>query len=670
MATTTLTPSVASRGGVRLFGRQRYTHDLLALLVILCATTAGLILGYVRATDFELGIAGRYNAPHLRNFHEPETVAGQEAPSYRWTQDRSAIVAPALGRGLWETSLILSSPAPAGEPKQALLDIGTDQVVVQLGQAPRRFHLLTPSGGDIDITINAPAAQYGQDPRALGVVFFGAAFHPITTAIAPPVLLLFYSVLVATLAYTTLRLIGLQPSLAVLAPLLGLMLLSWGIATNRAPLGLLAPRLVILAAVGLPAVWILRWAWNRLLALGGLEAEAWLLPLLLVIFYLGFWIKATGLLYPYTHVIDVAWHMQRTREILGGRLVELYRPGAFSESVMPVQEWGQNRPVIPYSPFFHIFAASFALLPWPLETTANIFSVFFDTNRVILIGVLGLALGLRSRGALLAALLYATTPFTFLLHSWGNIPTTFGIWWTLLTTVLLVLTFGRWHERRIFVLLALSLLTTFLIYTVMAVFMGLFLVLFSAALALFGRRLADRQARWLLAVTAVAFTLSLVVYYGQYIPAMIERTLPYVTRTVVQGEANAGQTLTHEPFWIYIGLYGGRLGYTILPVRYGVWIPLLLGLPGLWLLRKQRLALIVLSTWFVVALFFLLLGNRVSMVDKHVFYVTPALVICAAAIFERGWPRGRVVQGVILGIMALTFVAALDLWIWRLQTVG
>jgi hypothetical protein len=203
----------------------------------------------------------------------------------------------------------------------------------------------------------------------------------------------------------------------------------------------------------------------------------------------------------------------------------------------------------------------------------------------------------------------------------------------------------------------------------MAVFMGLFLILLLLVLVLVDRGEHPRQGRALLGATGLALAMSLVIYYGQYVPLIIERTLPFVSQTVVRGQSNAGQTI-HEPFLSYLSHYVPHLGYTSLPVRYGLWLPVLLGLPGLWLLRRNRLALMIIGCWFVVALVFLVLGSRVSMVDKHLFYAAPALMICSAALLERWWVQSRVFKGMIASAYVLTFVAALQLWIWRLQTVG
>ena len=145
MTSTALAPSAASRGGVGLFGRrQRYGKDLLAVLVLLAVTSLGLMAGYAHSTEFTVGIAGYSDKHHLQAFYEPEALAGQQTLSYRWTEERSMIVAPGLGRGLWQTLLTLSSPQPVGKPKRVVIEAGADPWAFQLSSEPRVFHLLTP----------------------------------------------------------------------------------------------------------------------------------------------------------------------------------------------------------------------------------------------------------------------------------------------------------------------------------------------------------------------------------------------------------------------------------------------------------------------------------------------------------------------------------------------
>ncbi len=673
MTTSTIAASAAERpsgaGGVRLLGRRlRPGRDALALLVLLLLTLLGLMASFARAPQIELGVAGRYNRPYLQNFHDPEAFAGRTTPSYRWTRERSAILAPGLGRGLWQTELRLLSPQPAGQPKQALIETDGQRWLIQLAPAERTYHLLTPSAGDLSLAIVAPTDRYGSDPRPLGVVFAGVSFDPIAANPLPPLAFLLYALIALTLAFITLRLIGLDTWLALSAPLIGLALLVWGTAIARAPMGLFMPRLAALAVVALlltPLVWLL---WRWLIRLGRLDPAPWLLPALLAIFYIGFWIKAAGLLFPYAHVVDIDWHVRDIMLVVEGRWREFYLPSYFSYGKMPVAEWGANPPLLPYTPFFHITVAPLVWLPWPMATSVNVFSVFFDANRSVMIGPLALGWGLKSRGALLAALLYAITPFTFALHSWGNVPTTFGIWWALLVIVVLTLTWGRWHERRVFALLTAVLLASFLYYLVIAVFTGFFVILLAIALLLWRNRPAG-QIKALLGSATLALLLSIAVYYIFFIPEMIERTLPYILGTVARGQVNEGQA-DHISLSQYLRFHWTHMGYLNYPVRHGVWIPTLLALPGLWVLRRNRLALIMLGSWLVVAFLFFVVGLRVSMVDKYIFYAMPGLAIAAAAVFDRFWNRNLVVPLATVAIFVFTCWSALELWILRLQRVG
>lgn len=669
MTSTTFSSAADSvSGGVKVSRRTpRWATDGAAGVALLVLALLGLLIGYARPASFAVGVDGRYSVPYLSGFHDPEAAAGQQTPSYRWTTDRSTILAPDLGRGLWQTTLRLSSPQTQEPPKRVGVTIDERSWTIQLQPQMRDYHLLTPSSGNLSITLDAPARTYDADPRELGVVFGGAAFDPAAVMALPPWWALFCTALTLLLAWLTLRLIGVPTWLAMIGPVAGLALLVWALATNRAPIGLMLPRLLILAVAGLICTLLLILAWRWLARLGRLEPEPWLLPALLVIFYAGFWIKSAGLLYPYSRAIDIDWHVRDIMLVVQGRFRDFYLPSFFSYGKMPVAEWGANPPLLPYTPFFHIVAASFAVLPWPMAHSINVFSIFFDVNRVLLIAALALAFGLRSRGALLAALLYAVTPFTFMLHSWGNIPTTFGIWWALLAIVVLALSYGRWHEPRIFALLTAVLLASFLFYFVMAVFTGFFVIVLALLFALWRGR-ARRQIGALLGSAALALGLSIAVYYIFFIPEMIERTLPYITSTVAGGQVNEGQA-EHISIGTYLANHYDHMGYLSYPVRHGVWVPTLLAIPGLWLLRRNRLALLIIGAWLIVALLFFVVGLRVSMVDKYIFYAAPALAICTAALLERWWPRGRIAQLAIAAIYALTFVSALDIWIERLQRV-
>jgi hypothetical protein len=365
--------------------------------------------------------------------------------------------------------------------------------------------------------------------------------------------------------------------------------------------------------------------------------------------------------------IDVGWHMDRVRWILDGHWAEMYRPGAFSESVMPINEWGPNRPVIPYSPFFHLFSTSFALLPWSLETSANLFSALLDNSRVFLIALLARKAGLSHRATIFAALIYAVTPVTFLLHSWGNIPTTSGMWWTLVTSTVMIALYPRLHERGPFALLTVLTVITLLFYTVMAVFHIVFIVCF-IGIALIAPVGIDRKPLRPVALSLiVALAAATLIYYGQYIPPIVERTIPYMLSLAASGPESVG--VARPPFSDYFFSFWRHLRYDMRPdgfLYYGLLIPLAFVVPGFVALRERPLLWVMLAAWFSVGTLFMLAGYRVSMVDKQLFYIVPAICLCWAIYAERFWRRGWWGKALVATIYLFTLATALDLWVIRI----
>ncbi|HEY1015207.1 MAG TPA: hypothetical protein VGE07_21050, partial [Herpetosiphonaceae bacterium] len=438
------------------------------------------------------------------------------------------------------------------------------------------------------------------------------------------------------------------------------------LAAGRAPYAMWLPGLAVLGGVTLLLTLGLRKLVPALFRLAGLELEPEALRALLLLFVAGFWIKGGGQLYPYMIAIDIHWHMDRVRWILDGRLAEMYRPGAFNESVMPEREFGANRPVIPYSPFFHIFATSFAIFPWKLETTAKIFSAAIDNSRVFIIFFLGRQFGLSRRAGLLASALYAVLPATYLLHSWGNVPTTFGMWWTLIACCFIIAAWGRLREPKVFAWLTAVLLATFLMYTVMAVFLGMTLIVWMAFVG-FRHRDQNPQVRAVAAGTALALAASLAIYYAQYIPGIVERTLPYFGTTLTQGQEAVGaiqyQATAADNAWAYIQ----RLwNYGLLPV-------FLIAPLALWLFARDdtsrpgapesAFALDAKRRWLgrtwicamiVVALLFIPIDRSVPMVDKHIFYLLAPLALLMGHLMDRSFADWR-----LLGAMGAAVLGAM-----------
>ncbi len=649
------------------------------------------------------------------------------ARTYRWTRAESAVSLPGLGRGTWQVDLTVVTQHPDGQPLQARV-YANETLLAQLPEdgSTRRISLLIPStlmrGGDLELTLRSNTFA---DPRPLGMFVSNVVVAPTSTRdgwlLLPPWGTLFASLILTMALYACLLLLlpasmssrqppwwaTLQPWVPILAPITLIMLGGWALTVHRYPTSFMLPRLAWLALWSLVLLLIVRplllWAFraagvptaargaasmlpvsgmtkrgehlfSRLLAPFSIFASwPFFINALLLAFFVSYWFKVGGMLYPYFVSIDVNWHMDKVRWIFQGLLPLMYGiNNPLNELTMPVAEWGTEKPVIPYSPYFHMFATSFALLPWPLAFTANMFSALVDCSRVFIIALLARKSGLSERGALLAAVLYAVLPVTFLLHSWGNMPTTFGLWWTLLAIAFTIIAWRRLHRPGPFALLTFFTLGSLLFYTVTGVFTGFFVLLFIPILWLVTRRNPARKEvlvglRPFTLASIAALLLSLLIYYGQYIMPIINQTIPYMLNLAKYGPESVG--VERAPFGEYMLSYIPHLDYRMWPndyLYYGLMIPLLFVLPGFLAFRQRPVVWSALAAWFTVSLIFMVAGYRISMVDKQLFFIIPAICMCWAIYAERYWRRGRWGQLLIITIYLFTLVSALDLWVLRI----
>jgi hypothetical protein len=641
---------------------------------------------------------------------QPPGLAGrvvlEPARTYRWSRAESTLTFPGLGRGAWRLDMDVVAAHPGDHPVQAqIVAHGTPIVTLPDRHELRRISVLVPAhlmqGGDLDVTIRSNPYE---DPRPLGLLLSDVNVLPIETGTAPLLPLSLSSIppwssmltvmVIILVVYGCLAHLGVAPWSALAWSTLAVLAAGWALSLHRFPTTFMLPGLTLLALWSMVLLLVLRPLLMRVLSRpsspqppdnGSIER---FVNILLLIFFVGYWVKAGAMLYPYFVGIDVHWHMDRVRWIINGDLPLLYGVDSpLNESTMPLAEWGPQKPVIPYSPYYHMLAATFVIFPWSLEMSANMVSVLFDCSRVLLIALLAYRGGLGKRAAVLAALLYAVLPVTFLLHSWGNVPTTSGLWWAFAATVFLVVQWERLHRPAMFAALALLLVASFLIYTVAGAFMGLFLLLFSGLVLLLPRHPTPLAPRLgvLWVATALAIVLVMVVYYGQYIGPIVERTIPYFAESLTStaeemGKASADPVeyvVRHTrlwdyglmiPFWLTLAWIAAE-GYTIW--RAGQHpcdsepsssdpTPCPHASPLLWA---------AISGWMGVTLVFLLLAYKVSMVDKHFFVSIPFMVIATAALIDRFWQRARVLRVVAIVWYVYLGMSALHLWVARIISV-
>jgi hypothetical protein len=634
----------------------------------------------------------------------PLGLAGQiqlaQAQTYRWTGGQSAISLPGIGRGDWNVTLFASLQHPDKQPLDAVVSANGAPVAHLPDGGPRQLSFLVPAAlvpdGDLTLTINSNVYR---DPRELGILLYDLRVTPAgATALLPPWKDLLYALTIALGLYVCLqRMIG-RPAISAALALAVMLGGAWALAAARYPSAFMSPRLALLAIWSVALLLGLEWLLPRLFAAAGVQLSTWLLRALLLVFFAGYWLKVGGMLYPYFVGIDMRLQMTWARNIWNGQFWLYYGvDNPMNTRTMPVADWGPNPPVIPYSPWFHIFAGSFSLLPVPMVLAGHLFSALIDTSRVFLLAILARKSRFSDRETLFGSLLLAVTPATFLLHSWGNLPTTLGLWCTLVTTIYIAVAYRRLDRPWPFVILTLMVTITLLAYTVVAAFMGVFLCLLVPALWLLESHRLRRSSRIsphrgshptagglppdladdppiesrrpviaLALAGAAGLALALLIYYGQYIPVMIERTVPYFLQSSRPEELGV-TTRRHTSLLSYLAERIPFTSYLQRPVAYGIQLPLLLAAAALAGVGRPRLRALLIC-WALVAVIFTVAGLRIDMVDKQMFSLLPALALLTGRLLSQLWQRGVPARVVVASIYLFTFAAALDLWIFRVMT--
>ncbi|MBA3947613.1 MAG: hypothetical protein H0X37_24040 [Herpetosiphonaceae bacterium] len=647
-------------------------RDIYAVIGIIGLALVGLIVAFGSTATLNWSTLGKTQDVtareplFLQHFYDQELSNSKVSAGYRWSKRQSLISFPGLGLGWWQTTLVLSGQRPASSPSTAILKTTGQDITLLLTNTARHYNVLLPATrGNLIINLASPGfVPHQLDPQNVDARRLGVALHDMSVAPAwvswlPPPTMSWLVIVTLLLSYTALRVTGLRASWAIAVPLAMLLLLLVGLQQQRLVMGPYLPRLFVTGLVGVLLIAVVRLIAPRLFRVGGVKLSPPALTGLLLIIYVGYLLKASGLVWPSFLPIDIEWHMEKTRRILAGRLAELWRADSpFHQSVMPTL-WGSDKPVIPYTPFYHMFSTIWAILPWRLETSANIFSAVIDSLRPLFICFMVLKFGFRERAAIVGGLVYTLIPATFLLHAWGNTPTTNGMWWSLLAITLLV---GCWEhlteQRWSWLILLLILTATMLFYAVTAVFTTLLFM--GVIIGLYLVRL-PRQAWPIALILALAVIVSTGIYYWQFIGPILVRTIPHFTSSIEQGGKDLGVTPLSWPMYLW--------KYVYLLDIYGMYLPLTLGIAGWWLgIRKlgtKSLFTPLMTSWMVIAILFWLVGFRVDMVDKQLFWLMPWMAIGTGIIVDWLLAQHRVARWALpLLLLGALYLGSDTLYFW------
>ena len=224
---------------------RRWAADAVALAILL-GILAALLLAAAAAPQTRLAftvdrapadVALRYFYPVERNSER----------AYRWAEPRATIVLPLSRPGTYRITLGLLDGAPAPARSATIAAGERTLTVAPLTSAARDVTVeatITPQewrdnlGHDLALTLAAPPARVGNDPRPLGVVLTRLAIAPQQVPAPWQPALLLPNLLLLLLAYAVLRGCGVPLRLAVGA--VGLTLAAYALFVALARLDALA----------------------------------------------------------------------------------------------------------------------------------------------------------------------------------------------------------------------------------------------------------------------------------------------------------------------------------------------------------------------------------------------------------------------------------------------
>ncbi len=515
-----------------------------------------IVIAYQRPIFLDIGSGT--DTLYTSGFHDPEE-SGQA--TFRWTTASSTLIIPGAGKSLDSMPVTLqmssgSRNAPvvvdvwANGSQATTLVVGPESAPYSIDVAP-----WVDVAGDLRLDINTPTFKAEGDKRDLGVILDFVRIELPTGATMPSISQLLLILASAALLYLGMRFCSLSPKAVGLITAMFLLAVAFFIAWQRILVTTYTPRLAVALVIavlgGLLAEQLVRYAAR----LAGWRHERnlpeWAWTGLRGLLMLSIALKVGGLFHPYAFIIDAPFHFRYIGFMAEGKPWDEYFGEALALSVMPKAEWGSAKAFIPYSPFFYVIAAPLAWLPFPLSISVPVASGLFDSLKVGMVFLLGLALNRRNlvydpivsgRIALAAAAVFAFIPATFLLQQWGNWPTQTSLWLLTLWATIVCLFWPRLTRPAVWLISTGVLTLTMLAYTVTAGYTGIFVGILVVTGFLFA---PSERKRWgALALSLVAATLlALLIYYGQYVGKVLGETLP----TFGQAIEEQGKLTTLRP---------------------------------------------------------------------------------------------------------------------------
>lgn len=640
---------------------QKREASRIALLVALYAIALiGLVFVYWLNPVVILNIGDTYSRPYLHRFHANER---NERFDFAYTTQGSAIVLPGPAAGPYLVRLRISGWRPSSH-EDAVLTLRSERhaVTIPVRRQLAAYDLFFPgTSGDLVIAFESNLyTPSSTDPRLLGVALDQVEVQG--QGVLPPLTTTIQILAIISLLWFFWRRVGLREEIAFLLT---------GAVLFAALAGLFQARLFITVALVhwiavLVLLHLLLWPLQRLMhtitgrynltvSTGGWN---WLWG----IFGAALLFKVGGALYPHAIFIDEWPHMQRVQMVLDGRFLELYRPGFTSFLGGTV---GLEAGYLPYSPLWYLIIAPIHMAGIPIGDAMNGLNALLDVSKGLMVFLITLKTLHRERTALIASALYHLLPMPYFLMSWGNYPTQFGLWASLMVLTFVALNYQQmpilreWKRFGLWVgLLGLSILS----YTIIGVMTFTMLGILMLFKMLQGVKINREFVLSLLIGMILAEGFAFAIYHVQFAVVFVNSTLPSVVNNIINmtsAELRPDVDARESPL-------SNFLANTIF-LRNHTTYPLLaltiVGLVSLYFERSGRQYGFFWSAWLAIFVLYTLVSAYVAdMVLKHILFVMPLICISAALTLNAIWDRWRYGRMVTIVTAIFLFAVVVDRW--------
>ena len=599
-------------------------YALIALILF------GIVVAYQRPFSMPLNI-GREEGfnndlPFLRDFNDSEKLPDTQM-RYRWSKPESALFFENLPRRVH----VLELAQIAGNP--ATLHFG--DVRFQGLSAGRRIHVLIPVQVSSNLTIKITSEQLhgADDPRELAASFSGGALTGLGNATPPLQPLLAWAVMLGAMAVLVALLGGSQHEALGLISVTGLGAIA---ATWFAPLrvGYSASAIMQTTLYGMGfagLLWLmLPYVCQRLHLTISDQALRWLIIISVAVFALKLW----GRMLPYSMPGDIGFHRNRVLMAI------------FGEPFNPSKHRGIP---FPYPPVLYVLLLPLTQLGFSIEWTIQLAVVVCQALSIPVVWLGMKRITQNERAALWSSLLYGVFAADFMTLAWMFGAHIFVQFVTLVWSVLMICWWGRWHERKIWLVLTIGLLIIALGHFGFYINSTLLVGLLVGWLWLKHDR---RQAYALLGMAFVVQCIAWGVFYSSFIELFLQQS-----RAVASGGINAVNDRPAIARWDLI-----KDTFTL-----GFWwhyavIPVMLAPCGVWLMRKTQQMRLIVGTFIVsLALGIFPIINSTTITTRWLMFSAWAIAATSGIALDWLWQKR---WGKSLAILITLIIAAWGLTVW------